>query len=297
MEEIFIRGLRLGDVEDVCHLLDTCFHEEYKKQGFDINKYRLPFGAISILNPFLRLIKLQFFEVFVAECDRKIVGVAIGYKYDRGVWYYGFFATHPDYRGLGIYNKLMEAHLKEAKKRKDRKMVCEILDGNPGPLHVWVDKLKARKTAHSSVYIVDPISWLDTKDYKCMVIRDIDGEQIREYAPFFYSTLSVNRSFIDCIFNWLIPPITIKTLQLKIGDTVTVSRMLTYYPAGMIKIDFFQSPNPHETLKCLISEFVGRQNNKILLYVDSSDAKTREVCLNPGFEYFYDANSLELDIS
>lgn len=300
MRNVTIREIRHNDVKDVCILLDSCFHDEYRTLDFDIMEYNIPFRIISIINTVLRKFGLEFMKVFVAECENKIAGISIGYRYDCNIWYYGFFATHPDYRGLGIYNKLMSAHLKAARDRKNSRMVCEIVEGNNGPLHVWIDKLKATKTSISSVYILDPKKNKSSK--KINFVESYIPEDLSvDYKPLTYSKYSRSRSLLDCIFKWLVPPTMIKTIAYKEENkTQFFARIMVAYPSKMIKVDLIRhnsSDNLSDIFSSFISYLTKMTEKKILIYVLADDKKLKTICESFHLKYFYDTNSLEFTIS
>lgn len=300
MSNVTIRELRYNDAKDVCDLLDSCFHDEYRLLDFDIREYNTSFKVIGLINPLLHKFGLEFMKVFVAECESRIAGVSIGYRYDCNIWYYGFFATHPNYRGLGIYNKLMLAHVKAAKERKNSKMVCEIVEENKGPLHVWIDKLKATKTSISSVYIINP-----KKNNLQNKINFVEGnlpEDISiDYSPLSYSRYSQKRNLVDCVLKWILPLTIIKTVAYKEGDKIEfVARIMISYPSKIIKVDFVRH-NKGRDLDNILTSFISNltelTDKKIVMYVPANDKRLKTICEDLNLKYFCDTNSLELNIS
>ncbi len=131
---------------------------------------------------------------FIAIDGEKAVGLILGgIKNYEGVKTIrcGTLTIHPEYRGLGVSQKLFELHREDAIKNNCKQMFLEVIVGNDRAISFY-KKLGYEKIYDLSYFSLDNTSELKERKNEDIQIRNIDMTQIRE----------IRESVRDIHINW-----------------------------------------------------------------------------------------------
>ena len=113
-----VRPLSFEDLDRVCEIEEACFSMPWKKEDF------------------ADLIESEHSDYFVIISDGVIVGSA-GYTNTLGDAYINNVAIHPDYRGLGLSKKLMEAVLDHGLSKGIKNYTLEVRVSNTPAIRLY----------------------------------------------------------------------------------------------------------------------------------------------------------------
>ncbi len=140
-----IRNFNLGDLDEVL---------EIEKLSFPKDAY-----TKSLFKEFYKFFSEGF---FVAEIKGKIVGYIFGYIYrDEGEIV--SISVHPDYRGLGIGNKLMETFISLLKNKGGKRCFLQVRVSNITAIEFY-KKLGFKILKREKRYYLDEDAYLMKKD-------------------------------------------------------------------------------------------------------------------------------------
>ncbi|MBJ8052262.1 GNAT family N-acetyltransferase [Bacillus cereus] len=113
---------------------------------------------------------------FLALDDDKSVGVILG-----GIKVYesiktmrcGTLAVHPDYRGIGVSQKLFELHKEEAIQNRCKQLFLEVIVGNDRAIHFY-NKLGYEKVYDLSYYNLNDLMKIMNKGNKNIEVKQLE---------------------------------------------------------------------------------------------------------------------------
>ncbi|WJE25616.1 GNAT family N-acetyltransferase [Bacillus cereus] len=131
---------------------------------------------------------------FLALDGNQSVGVILG-----GIKVYesiktmrcGTLAVHPDYRGIGVSQKLFGLHKEEAIQNGCKQLFLEVIVGNDRAIHFY-NKFGYEKVYELSYYNLNDVTKIINKDFK-----DIEVKQI-EFQPFKFGI----QKWLNFHINW-----------------------------------------------------------------------------------------------
>ncbi|MED0960511.1 GNAT family N-acetyltransferase [Bacillus paramycoides] len=118
---------------------------------------------------------------FLALDDDKSVGVILG-----GIKIYesiktmrcGTLAVHPNYRGVGISQKLFELHKEEAIQNECKQLFLEVIVGNDRAINFY-NKLGYEKVYDLSYYSLNDFTIITNKDFKNIEIKQLKFQKFK----------------------------------------------------------------------------------------------------------------------
>ncbi|PFD40762.1 GNAT family N-acetyltransferase [Bacillus cereus] len=118
---------------------------------------------------------------FLALDDDKPVGVILG-----GIKIYesiktmrcGTLAVHPNYRGVGISQKLFELHKEEAIQNECKQLFLEVIVGNDRAINFY-NKLGYEKVYDLSYYSLNDFTIITNKDFKNIEIKQLKFQKFK----------------------------------------------------------------------------------------------------------------------
>lgn len=113
---------------------------------------------------------------FLALDGDKSVGVILG-----GIKVYesiktmrcGTLAVHPEFRGIGVSQKLFELHKEEATQNKCKQLFLEVIVGNDRAI-TFYNKLGYEKVYELSYYNLNDLTKIINKDFKGIEVKQIE---------------------------------------------------------------------------------------------------------------------------
>lgn len=113
---------------------------------------------------------------FIALDGDKSVGVILG-----GIKVYesiktmrcGTLAVHPEFRGIGVSQKLFELHKEEATKNKCKQLFLEVIVGNDRAIHFY-NKLGYEKVYDLSYYNLNDLTKIMNKGNKNIEVKQLE---------------------------------------------------------------------------------------------------------------------------
>ncbi|KXY38779.1 acetyltransferase [Bacillus cereus] len=113
---------------------------------------------------------------FLALDGDKSVGVILG-----GIKVYesiktmrcGTLAVHPEFRGIGVSQKLFELHKEEATQNKCKQLFLEVIVGNDRAIHFY-NKLGYEKVYDLSYYNLNDLTKIMNKDNKKIEVKQLE---------------------------------------------------------------------------------------------------------------------------
>ncbi|MEW9180630.1 GNAT family N-acetyltransferase [Bacillus mycoides] len=113
---------------------------------------------------------------FIALDGDKSVGVILG-----GIKVYesiktmrcGTLAVHPEFRGIGVSQKLFELHKEEATQNKCKQLFLEVIVGNDRAIHFY-NKLGYEKVYDLSYYNLNDLTKIMNKDNKKIEVKQLE---------------------------------------------------------------------------------------------------------------------------
>ncbi|ABY43591.1 MULTISPECIES: GNAT family N-acetyltransferase [Bacillus cereus group] len=113
---------------------------------------------------------------FLALDGDKCVGVILG-----GIKVYesiktmrcGTLAVHPEFRGIGVSQKLFELHKEEATQNKCKQLFLEVIVGNDRAIHFY-NKLGYEKVYDLSYYNLNDLTKIMNKDNKKIEVKQLE---------------------------------------------------------------------------------------------------------------------------
>ncbi|PFM61505.1 GNAT family N-acetyltransferase [Bacillus cereus] len=118
---------------------------------------------------------------FLALDDDKSVGVILG-----GIKIYesiktmrcGTLAVHPNYRGVGISQKLFELHKEEAIQNECKQLFLEVIVGNDRAINFY-NKLGYEKVYDLSYFSLNDFTIITNKDFKNIEIKQLKFQKFK----------------------------------------------------------------------------------------------------------------------
>jgi hypothetical protein len=302
MKPITYCDFEMRDSHSLCSLLKISFVKEYAALGFSIDKYKSYFKVIGFINKILRPLKHEFFKIIIAKSEGKVIGSSISYPIDKHVWFLGFFASDPEFRGRGIYTNLLSMQFAYLSSRKAKAATAEMSPGNPAPVRVWVDKFNATKLREYKIYLCDPSKHCFGNTAPFAYPRIDNKKQsllpasIENLNSIMFSGISINRNLIDSVINFLLPPLIIKSYAIRQGDAVVAfARTRRTMPGNIWAIDFCwkdASLSRNQLLAfitALLQRISGKTKNKIWVYAEKCNEDMDSICKGLGLEFLEDS--------
>jgi mycothiol synthase len=133
--DVLIRDFRKSDLNELLDVTKESFAEEFEVSGFDPERVKemvsRMFGIFGrLLLGFLKLLGKEPMKIFVAEIDKKVVGMTM-VNNRRKVGYIANVMVHPEYRRRGIAKKLMENTLSYIQKKRNKAILHVISTNTP----------------------------------------------------------------------------------------------------------------------------------------------------------------------
>lgn len=118
---------------------------------------------------------------FLALDGDKSVGIILG-----GIKVYetiktmrcGTLAVHPEFRGIGVSQKLFELHKEEAKQNECQQLFLEVIVGNDRAIHFY-NKLGYEKVYDLSYYNLNDVTKLTNKDNKNIEVQRLEFQTFK----------------------------------------------------------------------------------------------------------------------
>ncbi len=159
-----------------CSEVRIDFVYEAFKDGFSDYIIKMEVSKEDFIKRFLGPEGNSLKHSFLALDGNKSVGVILG-----GIKDYeniktmrcGTLAVHPNYRGIGVSQKLFELHKEEALQNECKQLFLEVIVGNDRAIHFYT-KLGYEKVYDLSYYNLKDMTKIINKDCKGMEVKQLD---------------------------------------------------------------------------------------------------------------------------
>ena len=148
--KVTIRDIKIGDGEDIVEIFRANYFDTYYKKHF--------------YNPktWDEMVKSKKYYPVVAEIDRKVVGQFLLIKNDEYNGEIGAVVVHPDFKGMGIMNKMFDYLIQKAKE-----LNLKAIYGEAIMFHPFSQKANLKHGMVESAYQLGEVaSWVAQKDVK-----------------------------------------------------------------------------------------------------------------------------------
>ncbi|MFJ8455780.1 GNAT family N-acetyltransferase [Bacillus paramycoides] len=151
------------------------------KDGFSDYIIKMDVSKEDFIKRFFRPEGNSLEHSFLALDDDKSVGVILG-----GIKIYesiktmrcGTLAVHPNYRGVGISQKLFELHKEEAIQNECKQLFLEVIVGNDRAINFY-NKLGYEKVYDLSYYSLNDFTIITNKDFKNIEIKQLKFQKFK----------------------------------------------------------------------------------------------------------------------
>lgn len=164
-----------------CSEVSMDFVYEAFKDGFSDYIIKMEVSKEDFIKRFLGPEGNSLKHSFLALDGNKSVGVILG-----GIKDYeniktmrcGTLAVHPNYRGIGVSQKLFELHKEEALHNECKQLFLEVIVGNDRAIHFYT-KLGYEKVYDLSYYNLKDMTKIINKDCKGIEVKQLDFESFK----------------------------------------------------------------------------------------------------------------------
>ena len=309
-----LRFLKPRDVKSLCELLTGSFREEYEEQGLDVWGFERQYRLVAWANRVLTPLNLDFFQVVVAVSDGRVVGTMGSFPVDRKRWYQGFGAIHPDFRGQGLYKRVIRKSIEGIARRGARWGGGEIRVDNYGALVPYRDHFGTEVLPVQRLYLVREMEPLPSSE---RVVLDALKTHHLDALPFaddfrrriqggFLLERELERSLVGCALRWRLPPITAASYALhdetRADRVVALARVRTHWPAKIRAVDAvhfepeLEPDRARRFLHTLLTWLGPGQGPPIRIYAGERDTLLRSTCEGLGFEAWTDVIPIRTDV-
>lgn len=189
-EEIKVRRVKSRDLMQLFRLIAESFDREIEIVGLDMKRlqrmvkfYRLMNNFVLFLNPIV-----DFETILVATLNDKVVGEIHLIPHGGGIWSLDSAAVDKNFRGRGIYRKLMQEALNYIRNKHGKRIVTSLWTDNIAPKKI-TNELQYDIFATETLMLYEPCEPSRTNNNEGVLIRDVergDIEQIFEVCQTIY---------------------------------------------------------------------------------------------------------------
>lgn len=305
-EKIVFRDFRPKDADDFCHVLGESFKAEYGEQGVNISKYKLIFRLLGFFNIFLRPMHMDFFKIYVAVKQQKVIGCIGAYRVIRKSWYLGFAAVSQEYRRQDVFSSLLIPFFGKLLKTSAKMLDMEIHAQNLPTIKIATRLLNGYIKDTNKIFIFNSrfqsTSFKGKGQFNKAGSHEKINDQysVQDLVPVYHDC--INRGFISCLARWILPPTIFKSYVYKFGGrTLLFFRCRIQYPGRFWSIDslWYDSMMNQKELKRTLEELFNFLHSKtkkpIKIYTDNEDQKLCLLLEEWGLPFFLNMCFIVID--
>lgn len=315
-EDVVVRFLKPRDVTSLCKLLTGSFRKEYEEQGLDVWGFERQYRLVAWANRILTPLHLDFFQVVVAVSGDRVVGTMASFPVDRFRWYQGFGAVDPDFRGRGLYKRVIRKSLEGVARRGGRWGGGEIRIDNYGALVPYRDRFGTDVMPIQRLYLVrrapEPLPDAERVVLDALKTHHLDSLPFaesfrRRMEGGFLVERELDRTLPGCVVRRQLPPITAQSYALRDeGDgrrIVALARVRTHWPAKIRAVDAvhfepdLEPDRARRFIRTLLSLLEPGQGPPIRIYAGETDTLLRSICDELGFDAWTDVYPIRTDVA
>jgi len=181
-EEIKIRRVKGRDFEQMFKLITEGFAREIEIVGSDIERLQRMAKFYRLISNFLfplNLLNVDFETILVATLNDKVVGEIHLVPHGRGIWSLDSAAVDKNFRGRGIYRKLMQEALDYIHEKHGKKIFTSLWTDNIAPIKI-TSELQYDVFATETLMIYEPCETSQTNNSQGVLIREAKRDDIEE---------------------------------------------------------------------------------------------------------------------
>ena len=317
-EEVKVRNVKGCDFEQLLRLITEGFAREIEIVGLDMERLQMMAKFYRIINNFLSLfsfLNMDFETILVATLNYKVVGEIHLVPHGRGIWSLDSATVDKNFRGHGIYRKLMQEALNYIRKRHGKRIVTSL----------WIDNIAPKKITSELQYdifateilMLHELSEISrTNNSQEVSIRDVEHGDIEQifgicqaaYAKKMHALGFTPKNFSDSISRRIRNRMSgtfSKRLAIELKGKIVGYAHLTYTsPKEAANIEFFcllPSVDPLRLVPSLaryISNLLAEKNiRKVVVSINEEWEETIEVFQRFGYKPFASAYQLVKELS
>jgi len=186
-EDVMIRRVKKGDFEQFFKLIVEGFKREVDIVGLDIRRFKHIakfYGVATVFLPLLDFLNIDFETILVAVAQNRIVGEIHLVPHGKRIWSIDSATTDKNFRGRGIFRKLMKEALRYASKRHGERVITSM----------WMDNIATIKITRELGYtlfaketlLVGELSKTHcVQSNENLLIREIKRPDVEQVYPIF----------------------------------------------------------------------------------------------------------------
>lgn len=304
-EDIVIRRIRKNDFEQLFNLITEGFKRGIDIVGLDIQRLRRMakfYGLASSFLPLLDFLHLDFETILAAVVGNKVVGEIHLVPHGKKIWSLDSATVDRNFRGRGIYRKLMKEALKYISKRRGERIITSLWTDNIAPIKI-TSELKYKIFTREILLLGELSEIHGVPKNEGIVIREIRPDDI-EQVYCIYKSFNPRKTdahkitpddFIDSISKRIrskIAHINSERLVIEVEGKIVGYAHVTYSSAkeasnlesfrALLSVDQFRLV--HSLLSWVSSSLAVRNIKKVVISLDEERKETIEAFQRFGFK-------------
>lgn len=304
-EEIVIRRIKKRDFEQSFNLIAEGFKREIDIVGLDIRRLKRMakfYGLAGSLLPILDFLHVDFETILVAVAGNEIVGEIHLVPHRKKIWSLDSAAVSRNFRGRGIYRKLMKEALKYISKRRGERIITSLWADNIAPIKI-TNELEYKTFAREILLLGELSKTHSVQKNEGILIREMKPDEI-EQVYCIYKSFNPRKTdahkvtpedFSDSLSKRVknkIAHINSKRLVVEVEGKIVGYVHVTYTSAkeasniesfcALVSVD--QPMLVHSLLSWMLSFLAVRNIKKVVISLDEERKETVEAFQHFGFK-------------
>jgi len=312
-EGLKVRRVKGRDFEQLFRLVTEGFAREIEIVGLDMKRLQRMVKSYRLINNFLfflNFLNVDFETILVATLNDKLVGEIHLVPHGRGIWSLDSAAVDKDFRGRGIYRKLMQEALDYIRKRHGKSVFTSLWTDNIAPIKI-TSELQYDVFAAETLMLYELCEILQTNNSEGILIRDVKHDDIEQifdvcqiaYPKKIHAQGLTPKDFSDSISKRMrnrVSGTSSKRLAIEVEGKIVGYAHLTYTsPKEACNIEFLcllPSVDPSQCMPSLakyVSNLLAEKNiRKVVVSLNKEWKEMIEVFQKFGYKPFASAYQL-----